>query len=260
MDLRLYGHKVLVTGGSQGIGLGIARAFAREGARVCIVSRNEEALARAASLIREECGAQVLTHVEDTGSASAAERLAARFPDIDILVNNAGNIPGGSLEEVSDHAWRAAWDVKVYGYINLSRAYLPLMKAANGGVIVNVIGAAGESLDANYIAGSVGNAALMAFTKTLGSVSTDHGVRVVGVNPGPVATDRLERIARGRAQQRLGSEERWREVLSAFPLGRAAEVEEIANAVMWLASPVSAYTSGTVLTIDAGASYRKSIA
>jgi NAD(P)-dependent dehydrogenase (short-subunit alcohol dehydrogenase family) len=115
-----------------------------------------------------------------------------------------------------------------------------------------VIGISGDILDASYIAGSVGNAAMTAFTKTLGSTSHKFGVRVVGVNPGPCATERYERLARAKAQERYGDPERWREALSTLPFGRAASPDEIAAAVVFLASPLSAYTTGAILTIDGG--------
>jgi NAD(P)-dependent dehydrogenase (short-subunit alcohol dehydrogenase family) len=259
MDMRLQGRSVLVTGGSKGIGRAIGTAFAREGCRVHLVARSGTELDAAAAGIRAETGQPVEVTAIDVGAPGAAERIAARAPDLDILVNNAGAIPGGTLEEVGEAAWRAAWDVKVYGTINLSRACFGPMKA-RGGVIVNVIGAAGEILDASYLAGSVGNAALMAFTKSLGSTSVDHGIRVVGINPGPVATDRVVGIFKRRAAQRFGDESRWKELEAACPMGRPASVEEIAHAAVWLASPLSAYTSGTILTIDAGMAHRRSIA
>ena len=104
--------------------------------------------------------------------------------DIDILVNNAGDIPGGSIDKIDEATWRHAWELKVFGYINLTRAIYAQMKARGHGVIVNDIGAAGEKFDANYICGSAGNAALMAFTRALGGKSLADNIRVVGINPG----------------------------------------------------------------------------
>lgn len=259
MDMKLKGRRVLVTGGSKGIGLAIARWLAREGCSICLVARSSDELAQAAEALRTETGKTIEVLALDLGTPGGAERIARTHPDIDILVNNAGDIPGGSLTEVTEQAWRAAWDVKVFGYINLARAYLPLMKP-RGGVILNIIGAAGEMLDASYIAGSVGNAALIAFTRSLGSTSADHGVRVLGINPGPVMTDRQLRILKKRAGQRLDDESRWPELEAKLPLGRSATVDEIAATAVLLCSPLSAYTSGAVLTIDGGLSQRRSIA
>jgi NAD(P)-dependent dehydrogenase (short-subunit alcohol dehydrogenase family) len=127
------------------------------------------------------------------------------------------------------------------------------MAARKTGVIVNVIGSAGEKMPANYIAGSAGNAALMAFTRALGRASPSDGIRVVGVNPGSTATLRLEMLLRHRAQEALGDAERWLELCQDMPFRRPGTPDEIANAVAFLASPRSGYTSGTILTIDGGA-------
>src|SRR5262249_45042583 len=130
------------------------------------------------------------------------------------------------------------------------------MKSAKRGVIVNGIGAGGERLDFNYIAGATGNAALIAFTRALGGHSLDFGVRVLGVNPGPVATERLERLNRDRAKAELGDEDRWMEKFKHLPRGRPATCDEVTAAVVFLASDLSSYSSGTVLTIDGGLVHR----
>ena len=124
-------------------------------------------------------------------------------------------------------------------------------------MIVNDIGNGGENFDARYIAGAAGNASLMAFTRALGSVSLDSGVRVVGVNPGPVATDRLVRMMRRRALDLLGDEERWQEMVAGLPGGRATQPEEVADLLIFLASPRAASISGTIVTIDGGLASRR---
>jgi NAD(P)-dependent dehydrogenase (short-subunit alcohol dehydrogenase family) len=119
-----------------------------------------------------------------------------------------------------------------------------------------VIGISGERLRANYIAGSTGNAALMAFTRTLGGGSVDHGVRVVGVNPGQIDTDRLRERLEPKALAALGDRNRWREMIERPPLGRLGRTDEIADAVLFLASAGASYISGTILTVDAGRAVR----
>src|SRR6185295_14402214 len=126
-----------------------------------------------------QIGASV--HVTDLRKGEHIARLAKDASDIDILVNNAGDIPGGSLDRIDEATWRHAWELKVFGYINLTRRIYAHMKARGHGVIINDIGAAGERYDANYIAGSTGNAALMAFTRALGGKSLDDNIRVVGI-------------------------------------------------------------------------------
>ena len=168
---------------------------------------------------------------------------------------------GGSLESVivGVVAWREGWELKVFGYINLSRLVYARMKARGSGVIVNDIGNAGERLDADYIAGTSGNAALMAFTRALGGQSLDHGIRVVGVNPGPVETDRIVKLMKTRAKDWYGDEDRYKELMSRFPMGRAATVAEVADLILFLASDRASYISGAIVTIDGGITSRNSI-
>jgi NAD(P)-dependent dehydrogenase (short-subunit alcohol dehydrogenase family) len=252
MDLNLSGKRVLITGGSKGLGLAIAHRFAAEGCDLHLASRTKAVLEEAADAIRRQRPVKVNVLAIDLAKPGFAGQVAEACGDVDILVNNAGDVPSGSLETVNEERWRAGWDSKVFNYINLSREYFRRMKARGSGVIVNVTGIAGDLLDASYIAGSVGNAAMAAFTKALGSTSHKFGVRVVGVNPGPCATERFEKLARAKAQERYGDPERWREGTGTLPFGRAASPDEIAAAVVFLASPLSAYTTGAILTIDGG--------
>lgn len=252
MELNLTGRTVLVTGASKGIGLGIAHCFAQEGCQLRLVARSSELLAREADAIRTAYGVNVQTLTLDLSTDASRQRLTDAWSDIDVLINNAGNIPGGSINEVEDHAWRVSWDLKVFGYLALTRFYLARMKAKRRGVIINVIGAAGERPFAQYLAGAMGNSSLMAMTIALGVDSPSYGVRVVGVNPGPIATDRIIRLARGWAQNNLGDADRYEELLKQYPFGRAGTVEEVAATVVFLASDRSSYTSGTIVTIDGG--------
>jgi NAD(P)-dependent dehydrogenase (short-subunit alcohol dehydrogenase family) len=256
MDLKLTGRRALVTGGSKGIGLAIGTWLAAEGCDIALVSRSPERLDAEAAKLRKSHQVNVRTMAADLAQAADRDKLVQAFPDIDILVNNAGAIPGGALEDVDDATWRAAWDLKVFGYINLTRSYFTRMKERKRGVIINVIGLGGEKLDYNYIAGSVGNASLMAFTRALGGTSPEFGVRVVGINPGPVLTERIEFLNRQRAKKLLGDENRWREAFAKMPFGRPANVDEIAATAVFLASDLASYTSGTIVTIDGGLAHR----
>jgi NAD(P)-dependent dehydrogenase (short-subunit alcohol dehydrogenase family) len=259
MDLKLAGRTVLVTGASKGIGLSIAQWFAAEGCHLRLVARSQGLLDAAAAEIRQAHSVDVQVFALDMTDAAARDKLVAACPDIDILINNAGAIPGGTLEEIDDATWRAAWDLKVFGYINLTRAYLTMMKKRRRGVIINIIGAAGERLDSSYIAGSMGNASLMAFTKAIGGTSPDFNVRVLGVNPGPVDTERVETLARKRAAKAFGDENRWQELFKGMPFGRPATCDEISATVVFLASDLSAYTTGAIVNVDGGLSSRGAI-
>ena len=252
MDLKLAGKKALITGGSKGIGRATAEALADEGCDVTLVAREQSALDAAAAAIRARRQVNVRTISADLSSDAAVRRVAEQAGDLDILVNNAGAIPPGDLLSIDDAKWRQAWDLKVFGYISFCRVIYAQMKARRSGVIINVIGAAGESFPTNYIAGAAGNASLMAFTRALGKGAPADGLRVMAINPGPVETDRLVMLRRADAQQKFGYPERWRELTSNMPFGRAALPSEIANAVAFLASPLSGYTTGSVLTINGG--------
>ena len=157
---------------------------------------------------------------------------------------------------VDDAAWRAGWELKVFGYINLTRAYYARMRERGEAppfrVILNVLGAAGERMDVNYVAGSAGNAGLMAFTRAVGCNSLNNGVRILGLNPGAVMTERIERLMRTKAEQELGDGERWREFLKNLPRGRAAEVAEVVDVAAFLVSERANWMSGCIVTVDGG--------
>ncbi len=249
MELNLKGKRVLVTGASKGIGRACVEMLAAEGCTVLGASRSIATGPQAKAV--------------DLSQRGAAEELAAWAGDLDILVNNAGAIPGGDLLKVDEDTWRKAWDLKMFGYINLTRAVYAGMKnkaqapsSPRRGVIVNIIGSAGEKMNAAYVAGSVANAGLMAFTRALGGASHADGIRVVGINPGPIATDRLISLHKQMAQTKLGDASRYEELFKDMSFGRPGTPDEIASAVAFLASERSAYTSGTILTIDGGQSNR----
>lgn len=257
MNLDLAGASVLITGGSKGIGAAAARAFAAEGCNLCLVARDHAALAALQAEIAATHAVRVDIHSADLSRSESVADLVGRWPHADVLVNNAGAIPGGDLDAIDEARWRAAWDLKVFGYINMTRAFLSVMGRRGGGVIVNVIGLAGEMPSYDYVCGSAGNAALMAFTRAVGGRSVDRGVRVLAVNPALTATERMVALTRTKAAERIGDPERWRELLTDLPLGRPASAEEIAAMVVFLASPRCGYVSGSVVTVDAGTTSRR---
>lgn len=252
MDLHLRGRCALITGASKGIGAAVAETLAEEGCHLHLAARNTAAMDELAGRLRDRHRVCVAVHSVDLRDGDSLRQLAETAKEIDILVNNAGDIPSGTLDSIDEATWRHAWDLKVFGYINLTRLAYARMKARGGGAIVNIIGAAGERFEANYIVGSAGNAALMAFTRALGGTSLKDEIRVVGINPGPVATDRIIALTKRRAQALLGDEKRAAEIMQSFPRGRAAHPREIADMAAFLASDRSGYTSGVIVTIDGG--------
>jgi NAD(P)-dependent dehydrogenase (short-subunit alcohol dehydrogenase family) len=258
MELGLRGKKALITGASKGIGRACAEVLAEEGCDVALVARTAADLETARAAITAKHNVAVRVFAMDLSDSGNVDRLAADCADVDILVNNAGAIPGGDIDAVDEARWRAAWDLKVFGYVNMTRRFYALMRQRRQGVIINIIGAAGQNPDFDYIAGSTGNASLMAFTRAIGGAAPRDGIRVVGINPGPVLTERLVTLTRMRAEARFGDPERWPELMSGYAFGRAAKPEEIAWMAAFLASDKSGYTTGTIVTIDGGGSSRRS--
>jgi NAD(P)-dependent dehydrogenase (short-subunit alcohol dehydrogenase family) len=256
MDLRLAGRRVLITGGSKGIGLACAESFAEAGCNLILVSRDADALSAAANAVRAKSQVGVEAFAADLSKAEERERLQDEHPDVDVLVNNAGAIPSGRLQDIPMERWQAAWDLKVLGYIHLCQLYMPGMEARRSGVILNIIGMAGRAPRAGYICGGAGNAALIAFTGALGGAAQESGVRVLGINPAVTRTDRMTTQARTNAKLKFGDEERWAETLTGLPFGRAIEPREIGDLAAFLASPRAAYLNGTVVDVDGGGSHR----
>src|SRR5487761_605563 len=252
MELGLRGRKALITGASKGIGRACAETLAAEGVDVVLVARTAADLEAVRAAITAQHNVAVRCYALDLSDSRNVDRLAELCPDTEILVNNAGAIPGGNLDAIDEARWRAAWDLKVFGYINMTRRFYALMRERGAGVIINILGAAGENPDFDYIAGSSGNASLMAFTRAMGGTAPRHGLRVVGINPGPVMTERLVTLMRTRAQDRFGDAERWTELMQGHAFGRAAKPEEIGWMAAFLASDRSAYTTGSIVTIDGG--------
>lgn len=252
MDLGLKGRTAIVTGASKGIGRAVAEGLASEGVSLHLVARTEADLAAAAEAIRAAHPVDVTIHALDLSDSASIDRLAAAAPAPDIVINNAGAIPGGSIDMIDEPTWRAAWDLKVFGYINICRVYYARMVERGSGVIVNITGVAADLLSPDYIAGACGNSSVNALSRSLGARSLDHGVRVLAISPGLVRTERLVRQRRTAAEIRWGDPERWPELVSILPGGRAAEPCEIADMAVFAASPRASYLTGVVINVDGG--------
>jgi len=240
MDLQLKGKTVLVTGGSKGIGLACAKSFAAEGCSIHLASRSRENLEKA----KVALGGDAAIHAADLRDGNALKALAKECGDVDILVNNAGDIPGGTLESLDEAKWRHAWELKLFGYVNLTREIFTRMRARKSGVVVNIIGMAGENPSFEYICGSTANAGLAAFTKSLGKGSIKDGVRVVGIHPPSTRTDRILTLMKAQAKARFGDESRYEELM-----GNVIEPAQVADTAVFLASPRAGQLSGVVLNL-----------
>ncbi len=259
MDLNLGGKTALITGASMGIGEHVAETLSAEGVHLHLTARSMDKLEALKARIAEKSDVSVDLHPIDLTAERAPEYLAEVINEVDILINNAGAIPSGDLWDVDEAAWRKGFDLKVFGYINMCRLFYAKMKAAGGGVIINIIGNGGEVLDRDYIAGASGNISLMGFTRALGGYALDDKMRVVGINPGPVNTDRIYNMLKKWAEKDLGDSGRYKELAAGYPLGRPAHCSEISDLVAFLASDRAGYTTGTIYTVDGGISARTSI-
>jgi NAD(P)-dependent dehydrogenase (short-subunit alcohol dehydrogenase family) len=254
MNLNLQGKVVLVTGGSKGIGLACARAFAAEGARVAIASRSEENLhAAAAELARD--GFEVLCAVADfidpRSAFAAVAQVEETLGPIDVLVNSAGGAKRVVPAELNAQAWRAAMDAKYFSYVHAMDAALMSMVARRTGSIVNIIGTGGKVASAMHLPGGAANAALMLVSAGLANAWGSHGIRVNAINPGATYTDRVKNSLETESRLTGKPEEELLKANEArIPLGRYAHPQEIANAAVFLASDCASYVTGALITMD----------
>jgi NAD(P)-dependent dehydrogenase (short-subunit alcohol dehydrogenase family) len=257
MDLELTGKHVLVTGGSRGIGLACARAFLAEGARVSLVGRSRAHLDTAVAQLKAEGRAAAGYEADLTGAGAALNAVNAAWNaggPIDVLVNSAGAALRTPFGELAPAAWQAAMQAKFFTYINVMDPLVKRMGERGTGAIVNVVGMGGKLATLTHLAGGAANAALMLASAGLAAAYGPRGVRVNAVNPSLTLTDRMaEGIAADARLRGISEEEALRQAQARMPLGRLALPEDIANAVVFLASPRAGYISGAILSMDGAA-------
>ncbi len=257
MDLQLKGKTALVTGGSEGIGKGIARALAREGVDVAVCARRKDKLDQAAAEIAKETGRKVVAIpadlTKDADAKNFVEQGHRALGRVDIMVNNAGSAPGGVIEHLSEADWTQALQLKFMGYVRCLRYVLPIMVRQGGGRVVNLIGNDGVKHSYWEIAPGAANAAGQNLTMSLASQYGRHNISLCAVNPGPVRTERWAGLVAAMSRDmKLSYEEADKLAPASIPMGRIAEVEEIANLVAMLASPLMHFVNGTMIEIDGG--------
>ncbi|MFC4099729.1 SDR family oxidoreductase [Paenibacillus xanthanilyticus] len=262
MTYQLEGKTAIVTGGSAGIGLAIAKKLHAEGVHVLIAARDEERLRQAEESIRSAGtsrseGAQIVTFQADLREADSAARLIdaalAAFGRIDILINNAGAPKSGSFLELTDEDFANVWDLKLFGYIRTIRAVLPQLLKQGDGRIVNIIGTAGRNPSPSLLPGGITNAALLNFSKGIARQLAPQGIRLNVISPGLTETEKGEElVAQQAAAKGISVNEHKAQFLAAIPIGRAVYPEEIAELALYLVSDKSASISGTEIVIDGG--------
>lgn len=255
MDLGLLDKKVLITGGSKGIGLACAKVFIAEGARVAVVSRSPENLAKARKILRDAY--TIAADLTDAAAAAAmVERVEKEFGAIDVLVNSAGAAKRTDADDLTPAAWRAGMDAKYFSYINVIDPLIKRMGARGRGAVINIIGSGGKVASPTHLAGGAANAALLLATAGLAYAYASKGIRVVGVSPGVTKTERVAEGLKAEAKRANVSEEQaYKQMVARLPLGRPAEPEEIADIVVFAASERGRYLTGANLSTDGAASH-----
>jgi NAD(P)-dependent dehydrogenase (short-subunit alcohol dehydrogenase family) len=259
MDLGLAGKVAVITGGSEGIGRAAALSLGREGARVVICARREEVLAQAVDEIASATGAVVLPVAADVEQAGDIERVIAvavdRFGRLDILVNNAGRSAAGPFASVTDEAWQADLDLKLFAAIRACRLAVPHMREAGGGSIINILNIGAKQPGAGSVPTSVSRAAGLALTKALSKELAPDNIRVNAVLIGLIKSGQHVRTwQQSGAQQPIEAFYVGMAQRAAIPLGRVGEAEEVGDLIAFLTSARAAYITGVAINADGGTS------
>jgi len=258
MQIELAGKTALITGSTEGIGYAIARQLARAGADVVINGRSDEKTAKAAKRLEGEGAVGSVTAVAaDIATAEGCDALVAKVPQVDILINNAGIFQPLDFFEASDEVWNRHWQVNVMSAVRLSRAYLPGMQKVDWGRVIFIASESGFNIPVEMIHYGVSKTADIAVARGLAKRMAGTGVTVNSVLPGPTLSEGVEAML---AEERAKTGKSIEEVAADFVkkhrgssiIQRAASVEEIANLVTYLASPLASATTGASLRVDGG--------
>jgi 3-oxoacyl-[acyl-carrier protein] reductase len=253
MDLQLSGKIAIVTGASRGIGRAIAETLAAEGMHVTLAARSRDQLEALAATLKTRALVQAVDLRTPDAPAAVIAASVTEFGRLDLLVNNVGATKRGDFLALSDADWSDGYAAKFFGAMRASRAAWPHL-CASGGAIVNIVGIGGRTGSAEFTIGGAVNAALLNLTKCLADRGVKDGVRVNAINPGSIATERLQTRLREFASERgLDVAAAEQEMAKAFNIARFGEPFEIARVVAFLASPQSSYCQGAIVDVDGGA-------
>jgi 3-oxoacyl-[acyl-carrier protein] reductase len=252
MDLQLNGKVAVITGASRGIGAAIASELSSQGARLVLAARSADLLEKLASSLSTECLVYPVDLREEQAPAGLIRAAQDRFGQLDMLVNNAGATKRGDFLTLSDDDWMDGFALKFFGAMRCCRSAWPLLVASQGS-IVNIVGIGGRTGSAEFSIGGSVNAALLNLTKSLADRGVKEGVRVNAINPGSIATERLQtRIKSFAGEHHLNQDEAAREMAKSMGIARFGTPAEIASAVAFLVSPLNSYIHGAILDIDGG--------
>ena len=258
MDLKLAGQHVLIPGCSKGIGLVCSLGFLREGAKLSVVPRssaNLDSALAALLLAQPDAKGRIGLFAADLKLPAESERALAQAEAlhgaVDVLVNSAGAAVRTVPDELNAQAWRDAMDAKFFTYVHMIDLVVKKMAQRGQGAIVNIVGAGGKLASPYHLPGGAANAALMLISAGLAAAYGPKGVRINAVNPGATFTDRLKSgLVTAAKMSDISVEEALQRATQNVPLGRLAQPEEIANAVLFLASPCASYVTGAILSMD----------
>jgi NAD(P)-dependent dehydrogenase (short-subunit alcohol dehydrogenase family) len=262
MDLRLAGKTALITGGSAGIGLAIAKLLVSEGVSVAIAGRDPDRLADAGETLHAIAHARagdsprVFAIPADLSVAADVERTARDAAEalgrIDILVNNAGSAMGGKFLDLGDEAYLNAWTLKLLGYIRMTRAVAPAMIERRDGRILNIVGGAARNPSPMFLSGSTGNAAIINFTRGVSKELAPHNVRINAISPGITQTERGDRLLAAEVKEGKTLEDARAARLDRIPMCLVTQPEEIAAMTALVVSDLMATMTGTEVIVDGG--------
>jgi 3-oxoacyl-[acyl-carrier protein] reductase len=245
--MKLKDRVAVITGGARGIGKAIASAFVREGGKVCLADVDQETLETTKKEIRkgrEEILALACDITKSADVKAAMNQVQKTWGRVDILVNNAGIIRRGTIETVTEEDWDRVIEVNLKGTFNCCKAVAGIMKRQGYGKIVNVSSIAGKMGDITSAPGyGSSKAGVDALTKTLARQLAPYGVNVNGVSPHAIETE----------MSAQWSEERRKEIIASIPLGRLGKPEDVAEAVLFLASDDASFITGEILDVNGGA-------
>ena len=257
METGLRNRVAIVSGASQGLGKATALAFAAEGAHVAICARNEEALDRLADTIRVQYGIEVHTCVCDVHSSAGVQQLVRgvhdRFARIDVCVTNAGGPPAKQFLETTEAEWQDAFVLNLRSAVDFAQAVIPYMQKQHWGRIITISSITAKQPQPQLVLSNAIRTGIMGLVRSLANEFGKDGITINNVGPGYTATDRLielvERRSRvtGKGQKEI--EQSW---ISQIPAGRLGKPEEIADAIVWLASERASFITGQTLLVDGG--------
>ena len=257
MELNIQDKVFMVAASSKGLGYGIARELAENGATVCIASRTEDEIKQAAQELRKETGSTILSSVFDAADKESVQiwiqQVKEKFNRIDGLVVNAGGPPPGNFDDFSDNDWEAAFNLTLMSAVRLIRGVLPSMRQSGGGSILTITSMSVKEPVDRLLLSNVFRSGVTSLVKSLSNELAPENIRVNNLMPGRIDTDRVKSLDKSNAQKLdLPVHEVKKQNEQKIPLGRYGTTEEFGKAGAFLLSPAASYITGVSLSVDGG--------